>query len=56
MNKYRYITYLGRDRDDWDANFVYAPNLEIAIEKAHDIHGGTGYTVKRGSFKLVDNQ
>jgi hypothetical protein len=56
MNKYRYITYRGRDRDDWTEHFIYAEHLALAKDLARNKWLGTSQTVKTTSFKVVDNQ
>ena len=56
MNKYRYLTYRGRDRDDWTEHFLYAEDVATAIEDARNKWLGTSQTVKTTSFKPVDNQ
>ena len=56
MNMYRYITYFGRDRDDWTAHYLCAPSVDVARDDAHNFWAGTGQTVKNNSFQVVDNE
>jgi hypothetical protein len=57
INIWEYYTYYGRDRDDWSGpHTVKASTRDEAIRKAHDDCFGSGETVWKKTFKLVDNQ
>ena len=56
MKMYRYLTYRGRDRDDWTEHFLYAEDVATAREDARNYWAGSSQTVKTTSFKVVDNQ
>ena len=47
MNKYRYIIYYERDRDDWRDGTISASTLEEALSKTCHAFRYTPWTVKR---------
>ena len=57
QHKFSYFVYYGRDRDDWSGPYtIDASAKDTAYTKALHKWDGTGYTVKRSSFKVIDNQ
>ena len=56
MKKFRYITYLGRDRDDWTAHYLHADDVKSARKEATWFWSGSGQVVKNNSFEEVDSQ
>lgn len=56
MSTYEYYVYYGRDRDDWCKCTIEATAQDVAYTKALFKWDGTGYTVKKSSFKPIDNQ
>jgi len=56
MKTFEYTCYLGRDRDDWSEGQVKALTLKDAIRQIDEELYGTGYTLKRGSVKIINNQ
>lgn len=55
MQKYEYYVYYLRDRDDWSKHWLYAHDLESAIEEAQHEWAMTNYTVWKKTFKLMES-
>ena len=56
MNTYKYTCYYGRDRDDWRHRTIRAESIGDAVRGAQEDLYGTGYTLKRNSVHLIENQ
>ena len=56
MSTYEYYVYYNGDRDDWCKCTIEATAQDVAYTKALFKWDGTGYTVKKSSFKPIDNQ
>jgi len=46
-NKYRYIVYYQKDRDDWRDGTIEANTLEEALSMTHYMYRDTPWTIKR---------
>lgn len=56
MSTYEYYVYYGRDRDDWCKCTIKASASDVAYNMAVNKWDGTGYTVWKKTFKVIDNQ
>ena len=56
QHTWEYYVYYGRDRDDWCKCTIKASAADVAYNMAMHKWDGTGYTVKKSSFKVIDNQ
>jgi|TARA_R100000081_G_scaffold25390_1_gene11242 hypothetical protein len=46
-NKYRYIVYYQKDRDDWRDGTLEANTMEEALSMTHYMYRDTPWTIKR---------
>lgn len=56
QHTWEYYVYYGRDRDDWTKCTIVASAADVAYNMAMHKWDGTGYTVWKKTFKVIDNQ
>ena len=56
VHTFEYTCYRGRDRDDWSKGTVQALTDQEAVMKINRKLLEEGYTLKRSSVKLIQNQ
>ena len=56
VHTFEYTCYRGRDRDDWSEGTIQALTTEDAIMMLERRMLNEGYTLKRSSVKVIQNQ
>lgn len=56
MHTFEYTYFRGRDRDDWGKGTIEAMTKEDVIRKLELRLLGEGFTLKKSSVKVIQNQ